>query len=279
MTTASPSSGAQAAREALAVRLTHLRKDAGLPGKGFSARCGWHPAKTTRTRKGAAAPSDADIRTWCAACGADDRADDLIATARAADPRYMERRRLHQGGMRQAQEGWLTLHEQTRHCRVHPSNVPPGFLQIPAFATTLMRQITRFQGTPDDIAEAVAARVARPRFRPAPVGRLRPGPPSPAGAGPYPSASATRPGHRSCPPLHTLRAAVRPKTTAAARGPARTDPAVRQPRVQPALLRRFQERHASLVLDGLLREEPSAMRVRSTVRDGGGQLSFRGVRR
>ncbi|MEV5516272.1 helix-turn-helix transcriptional regulator [Streptomyces flaveolus] len=164
MTTASPSSSAQAAREALAVRLTHLRKDAGLTGKELSARCGWHPAKTTRIQKGAAAPSDSDIRTWCAACGADDQADDLIATARAVDSMYMEWRRLHRNGMRQVQEDWLALHEQTRHCRVYLSNVPPGFLQTPAFATALMNQITRFQGTPDDVAEAVAARVARSRF-------------------------------------------------------------------------------------------------------------------
>jgi transcriptional regulator with XRE-family HTH domain len=164
MTTASPSSSAQAAREALAVRLTHLRKDAGLTGKELSARCGWHPAKTTRIQKGATAPSDADIRIWCAACGADDQADDLIATARAVDSMYMEWRRLHRNGMRQVQEDWLALHEQTRHCRVYLSNVPPGFLQTPAFATALMQQITRFQGTPDDVAEAVAARVARSRF-------------------------------------------------------------------------------------------------------------------
>ncbi|MFC8870201.1 helix-turn-helix domain-containing protein [Streptomyces sp. NPDC057148] len=144
MTTASPSSSAQAAREALAVRLTHLRKDVGLTGKELSARCGWHPAKTTRIQKGTAAPSDADIRTWCSVCGADDQADDLIATARAVDSTYMEWRRLHQGGMRQVQ--------------------PPGFLQTPAFATALMNQITRFQSTPDDVAEAVAARVARSRF-------------------------------------------------------------------------------------------------------------------
>ncbi|MEU3437808.1 helix-turn-helix transcriptional regulator [Streptomyces sp. NPDC006863] len=164
MTTASPSSSAQAARETLAVRLTHLRKDAGLTGKDLSARCGWHPAKTTRIQKGAVAPSDADIRTWCAACGADDQADDLIATARAVDSMYMEWRRLHRNGMRQVQEDWLALHEQTRHCRVYLSNVPPGFLQTPAFATALMNQITRFQCTPDDVAEAVAARVARSRF-------------------------------------------------------------------------------------------------------------------
>ncbi|CAL9329771.1 helix-turn-helix domain-containing protein [Streptomyces sp. enrichment culture] len=160
MTTASPSSSAQAAREALAVRLQHLRKDAGLTGKELSARCGWHPAKTTRIQKGTAAPSDSDIRTWCAACGA----DDLIATARAVDSMYMEWRRLHRNGMRQVQEDWYALHEQTRHCRVYVSNLPPGFLQTPAFATALMEQITCFQGTTDDVAEAVAARVARSRF-------------------------------------------------------------------------------------------------------------------
>ncbi|RPK32292.1 hypothetical protein EES39_39330 [Streptomyces sp. ADI92-24] len=152
------------AREALAVRSQHLRKDAGLTGKELSARCGWHPAKTTRIQKGDALPSDADIRTWCAACGADDQAQDLIVTARAVDSMYMEWRRLHRNGMRQVQQDWYDLHAKTRICRVYLSNVPPGFLQTPAFATALMNQITRFQGTPDDVSEAVAARVARSRF-------------------------------------------------------------------------------------------------------------------
>ncbi|MEU8965889.1 helix-turn-helix transcriptional regulator [Streptomyces sp. NPDC048491] len=162
--TASPSSSAQAAREALAVRLQHLRKDAGLTGKDISARCGWHPAKTTRLQKGAAPPSDADIRAWCSACGADDQADDLIATARAVDSMYLEWRRLHRNGMRTVQEDWYALHEQTRVCRVYVSNVPPGFFQTTGFATALMGQITAFQGTPNDVAEAVATRVARSRF-------------------------------------------------------------------------------------------------------------------
>ncbi|MGW3983572.1 helix-turn-helix domain-containing protein [Streptomyces mirabilis] len=161
---ASPSSSAQGAREALAVRLQHLRKDAGLTGKELSARCGWHPAKTTRIQKGDAPPSDTDIRTWCAACGADDQADDLIATARAVDSMYLEWRRLHRTGMRKVQEDFYALYERTRVCRAYLSNVPPGFLQTPAFATALMEQITNFQGTPNDVSEAVAARVARSRF-------------------------------------------------------------------------------------------------------------------
>ncbi|MGW5355271.1 helix-turn-helix domain-containing protein [Streptomyces sp. NPDC004031] len=161
---ASPSSSARGAREALAVRLRHLRKDAGLTGRELSAWCGWHPAKTTRIQKGEVAPSDADIRAWCAACGAADQADDLIATARAVDSMYLEWRRLHKDGMRKVQDDWTALHERTRVCRVYVSNVPPGFFQTPAFATALMGQITDFQGTPDDVAEAVAARVARSRY-------------------------------------------------------------------------------------------------------------------
>jgi hypothetical protein len=77
---------------------------------------------------------------------------------------YLEWRRLHQGGMRKVQQDWNTLHERTRICRVYVSNVPPGFLQTPGFATALMEQITAFQGTPNDVTEAVAARIARSRF-------------------------------------------------------------------------------------------------------------------
>jgi len=69
-------------------------------------RCGWHPAKTIRIQKGGAPPSGADIRTWCATCGADDQADDLIDTARAVDSMYLEWRRLHRTGMRRVQEDW-----------------------------------------------------------------------------------------------------------------------------------------------------------------------------
>ncbi len=142
----------------------HLRMDAGLTGRELSARCGWHPAKTTRMQKGEAAPTDADIRAWCAACDAEDQTADLIATARAVDSMYMGWRRLHRNGMRRTQEDFTSLHENAEVCRVYASNGVPGFLQTPAYATALMQRITDFQGTPDDVADAVAARVARGRF-------------------------------------------------------------------------------------------------------------------
>ncbi|MFD8479905.1 DUF5753 domain-containing protein [Kitasatospora sp. NPDC059673] len=130
----------------------------------LSARCGWHAAKTSRILSAKAAPSDSDIRAWCSASGAEDQAEDLIATARSVDSMYLEWRRLHRMGMRKVHEDFYALHERTILCRVYASNVPPGFFQTPAFATALMTAITEFQGTPDDVAEAVVARVARSRF-------------------------------------------------------------------------------------------------------------------
>jgi transcriptional regulator with XRE-family HTH domain len=160
----SPSSSAQAAREALAARLTHLRLDAGLNGRELSARCGWHPAKTTRIQNGEAQPTAADIRAWCAACDAAEQAADLIATARAVDSMYLEWRRVHCAGITRSQEEFRQLHERMTICRAYCSNVVPGFLQTADYATALLSSITRFQGTPDDVADAVAARLARSRY-------------------------------------------------------------------------------------------------------------------
>ncbi|MBV6700377.1 DUF5753 domain-containing protein [Kitasatospora aureofaciens] len=160
----SPSSSAQAARIALAARLSHLLQDAGIKATELSGRCGWHRSKTSRILSAQVQPSDKDIRAWCAACNADDQAEDLIATARAVDLMYMEWRRIHRNGLRKVQEDTLRQYAQTRVNRVYVSNVVPGFFQTAPYATALLRSITDFQGTPDDVAEAVAARVARSRF-------------------------------------------------------------------------------------------------------------------
>ncbi|MGW5971239.1 DUF5753 domain-containing protein [Streptomyces sp. NPDC055186] len=160
----SPSSSAQAAREALALRLGHLMRDAGINGRELSRRCRWDKAKTSRILGAKAAPSDTDIRAWCTACDAEDQADDLVATARAVESMYMEWRRQHRAGMRRAQEDVFARNAAARVCRAYVSNVIPGFFQTADYATALMRSITDFQGTPDDVAEAVAARLARSRF-------------------------------------------------------------------------------------------------------------------
>lgn len=74
---------------------------------------------------------------------------------------YTEWKRIHRTGMRQTQEAIAPLYERTRHMRVYCSTVVPGLLQTPAYATGLLEAITEFRGIPNDVPEAVAARMAR----------------------------------------------------------------------------------------------------------------------
>lgn len=159
----SPSPSAQAARERLAAQLRDLRLDAGISAHELSARCGWSPAKTSRLEHAKAAPSDADIRTWCEACGYPEHAPDMAAANRQADRLYAEWRRLNRSGLLRHQEDALLLIEHTRVQRAYVSNVVPGFLQTIGYATALLRAITQFQGTPDDVEAAVRSRTQRER--------------------------------------------------------------------------------------------------------------------
>ncbi|MEV8408242.1 helix-turn-helix transcriptional regulator [Streptomyces niveus] len=158
---ASPSSSAQAARELLAARLGELRRDAELTGHELAARCGWSPAKSSRIERAKTPASDADIRAWCEACGAEDQTADLVAANRRAEHMYVHWKKLHRHGMRRAQEEVLPLYESTRHFRVYCSNVMPGMLQTEAYATALLSTIATFQDTPDDSPEAAASRIER----------------------------------------------------------------------------------------------------------------------
>lgn len=156
-------SSAQEAREALAARLRELRLDAGISGKELARLAGWSVAKSSRIENAVTAPSDADIRAWCAACGAPGQADDLIAANRQADAMYLHWKRLQRTGMKQLAETSAKLYEQTRQFRVYASHVVPGYLQTPAYATALLRTIAAFRGTPDDVADAVDVRMRRAR--------------------------------------------------------------------------------------------------------------------
>lgn len=160
----SPSSSVQRARQELAERLRDLRLDAGLTARALSAAAGWHEAKTSRIESAKQAPSDTDIQAWCRACGAASQAPDLIAASRAADSMYVEWRRLHRTGLRRAQQTRVPLYERTRVFKVYCSTVIPGFLQTPAYATALLSAITTFRDTPDDVEQAVAARMNRNRL-------------------------------------------------------------------------------------------------------------------
>ncbi|MEY9848287.1 transcriptional regulator with XRE-family HTH domain [Streptacidiphilus sp. BW17] len=157
----SPHSGAQAARDRIALALRDLRRDAGINARILSERCQWSAAKTSRMEHGKIPPSDQDIRAWCQACGQPQMAPDLIAANRAADQLYVEWRRRQRSGLRHIQEATLALSEQAGVERVYCSNVLPGFFQTAAYTRAMFETFVRFEDIPDDIDEAVASRGER----------------------------------------------------------------------------------------------------------------------
>ncbi|MFJ7250797.1 helix-turn-helix domain-containing protein [Kitasatospora sp. NPDC098652] len=156
-----PSPAIQKAREAVAGRLGEIRRDAGISGRELAVRCGWSESKSSRIENARTPPSDADIRAWCRACDADSEAPDLIAANRQSADAHVQWRQLQRSGLRKLQESTGDLYRQTRMFRIYVSDVIPGFLQTPRYAAALLSSIADFRGTPNDVSDAVAARMKR----------------------------------------------------------------------------------------------------------------------
>lgn len=158
-----PSSTAKLAQEALGVRLRELRKDAGLSGRTLAAVTGQHPTRVSKIEHGVQAPSDEDIRDWCAACGADDEIPDLIAEARAVVSMYLELRRQTRAGMKRMMLSSVPLYERTRQWRIYEHNVIPGLFQTAEYSAAMLSFWIGFLDTPNDLNAAVEARLERQR--------------------------------------------------------------------------------------------------------------------
>jgi Domain of unknown function (DUF5753)/Helix-turn-helix domain len=141
--------------------MRELRLDARLSARALSAEAGWHEAKTSRIESAKQAPSEDDIRTWCGVCGAPKQVIDLIAASRAADSAYVEWRRLNRSGMKHLQENKRPLYERTTLFKVYCSTLVPGLVQTPGYAAALLSSISTFRETPNDVEDAVAARLSR----------------------------------------------------------------------------------------------------------------------
>ncbi|WP_123661895.1 helix-turn-helix domain-containing protein [Actinocorallia herbida] len=157
----SPKSGVQQARQALADRLRDLRVRAGLSATGLARAAGWHQTKVSKLEHTITSPSVEDIRVWCRLCGAQDEAEDLIAVARTVSSAYVEWKRRQRTGLRQVQESYLPLWERITRFRVYEPGLLPGLFQVPAYAEAVLRSVISFNRIPDDLVEAVEARMER----------------------------------------------------------------------------------------------------------------------
>ncbi|MEW2135519.1 helix-turn-helix transcriptional regulator [Streptomyces sp. NPDC005409] len=157
----SPSSAAQAARRSVAHRLRELRAEAGLSGSELGDRCGWTHSKSSRIENARTPPTPDDIRRWCEACGAGDQARDIIAQSQNAESLYTEWRRRARSGLKQLQHSYVPLFRSTRLFRVYSATLLPHFVQTEGYAAGLLTAISEFREIPNDVAEAVAARMQR----------------------------------------------------------------------------------------------------------------------
>lgn len=151
----------QRAREALGSKLRELRRDARLTGRQLAQSTGWHPSKISKIESGKQTPADADVEAWAGACGQPDLAPELIASLRTLESHYVEHRRLLHTRMSAQQHAFAELEDQTAEVRNFENVFVPGLVQTPEYARYRLAKGIGYDGSPDDLDEAVAARMHR----------------------------------------------------------------------------------------------------------------------
>ena len=149
------------AREALGTRLREIRADAGLSGRQLAALAGWHFTKVSKLENGKQHPSDDDLRTWCRHCHAPGEAADLITSAHSVASMYLEWRRQGRAGMRRPQRAKTPAYERARQFRIYEPVLIPGLFQTAEYAAWILSSFIGFHDLPNDLDEAVAARMER----------------------------------------------------------------------------------------------------------------------
>jgi transcriptional regulator with XRE-family HTH domain len=157
-----PSDAVRQARQELGGRLRQLRQAAGLTGQALAEATGQHFTRVSRVENGVQAPTERNIRDWCAACGADDQVADLIATARSVESAYLEWARQSRAGMRRLGDlHSLATYQRTTTFRVHEPAVLPGIFQTEAYIRRMLAFWYAFLEAPNDADATVAMKTER----------------------------------------------------------------------------------------------------------------------
>ena len=135
-----------------------------LTGRALAAGSGLHFTKVSRIEHGRQNPSEDDLEAWCRTCDAEDQLGDLIATVRAVETMYLEWRRTQRSGMQHGQRARNALHEQSKLFRIYEPGLIPGVFQTAEYAAAIMSRVIEFNEIPNDLDQAVAARLERQRF-------------------------------------------------------------------------------------------------------------------
>jgi transcriptional regulator with XRE-family HTH domain len=157
----SGTSSVDEARTALGKRLRELRMSAGLSGKELAESVSWVGSKVSKIENGKQTPTDDDVRVWAGATNADDQTGSLLAALHNLELQHAEWQRVLKAGMKNHQATLSRIDEKTKFYRGFDNTVIPGLVQTPEYARARFAQVVTVHKVPNDINEAVKARMQR----------------------------------------------------------------------------------------------------------------------
>lgn len=142
-------------------RLRELRQHAGHSGRQLAESLSWPPSKVSKIENGRQTPTDDDIRAWTGATASQNETDALLASLHTLEVQHAEWQRILRTGLKPRQQELIEWDQRTRLFRAFEATVIPGLLQTAEYARTRFAESIRRLNLPNDINEAVAARMQR----------------------------------------------------------------------------------------------------------------------
>lgn len=149
------------ARTALGKRLRELRSSAGISGRRLAESLSWPPSKVSKLENGRQTPTDDDIRDWARVTGSVAETEALLASLHTLEVQHAEWQRVMRTGLKPRQQALIEWDQRTRLFRAFEATVVPGLLQTAEYARARFAEGIRRLKLPNDINDAVAARVQR----------------------------------------------------------------------------------------------------------------------
>jgi transcriptional regulator with XRE-family HTH domain len=149
------------ARNALGKRLRELRTDAGLSGKQLAESLSWPASKVSKIENGKQTPTDDNVQAWTIATDAQQHTASLLAALHTLELQHAEWNRLLKSGMKSHQGSLAQQDDKTKLYRGFENTVIPGLIQTPDYARARFAQVVMVHKVPNDINEAVRARMQR----------------------------------------------------------------------------------------------------------------------
>jgi len=115
----------------------------------------------SKLENGRQTPTDEDIRGWARATDSEGETEALLASLHTLEVQHAEWQRILRTGLKPRQQEHIEWDQKTRIFRAFEATVIPGLLQTAEYARARFAEGIRRLQLPNDINEAVAARVQR----------------------------------------------------------------------------------------------------------------------